>query len=244
MLIKPFSILFKDQVDPTAMSYLGLVEDNNDPEKLGRLRIRIAPYSELATEDLPWAYPKLGTHGNSSEYGGLNVPELGSQVRVDFPSRDLYSPYYSGAELNAVNRTTFFDEDYPNTYGYKDSVGNFVRINKERGTAQFQHYTSTNAQVSPDGSIRVSLSNGAFFIFDNSNNFELNIGTLDISGSSDGSLSVDANNELNISAKNVNINSKIVTVNGDLKVKTGWSGSFIALGVKVTVKDGIITSVD
>ena len=29
-----------------------------------------------------------------------------------------------------------------------------------------------------------------------------------------------------------------------LKLKTGWSGSFIALGVKVTVKDGIITSVD
>ena len=113
------------------MSYLGFVEDNNDPEKLGRLRVRIAPYSELAIEELPWACPKLGSHGNSSSYGGLNVPEIGSQVRVDFPSKDLTAPYYSGAELNAVNRTTFFDEDYPNTYGYKDSVGNFTKINKK-----------------------------------------------------------------------------------------------------------------
>ena len=40
MLIKPFSILFQDQVETTAMSYLGNVEDNNDPEKIGRLKIR------------------------------------------------------------------------------------------------------------------------------------------------------------------------------------------------------------
>ena len=91
------------------MSYLGCVEDNRDPEKLGRLKVRIAPYSELATEELPWAYPKLGTHGNSAEYGGLNVPEVGSQVRIDFPSKDLTAPYYSGAELNEVNRAWEID---------------------------------------------------------------------------------------------------------------------------------------
>lgn len=242
MLIKPFSILFKDQVEPTAMSYLGLVEDNNDPEKLGRLKVRIAPYSELATADLPWAYPKLGTHGNSAEYGGLNVPELGSQVRVDFPSRDLTAPYYSGAELNATNRTTFFDEDYPNTYGFKDSVGNFYRINKERGTAQFQHYTSTNAQVSPDGSIKVSLSNGAYFILDNSNNFDLDIGALNIAGSSDGSLEVKANNEITLEAKSLKFKGNII-MDGDFKPKNGVSGSFVTLGNFITVEDGIITGI-
>lgn len=242
MLIKPYTILFKDQVEPSAMSYLGFVEDNNDPKKIGRVKVRIAPYSELSTADLPWASPKLGTHGNSSSYGGLNVPEVGSQVRVDFPSRDLTAPYYSGAELNEINRTTFFDEDYPNTYGYKDSIGNFAKINKERGTVQFQHYTSTNAQVAPDGSIRVSLSNGAFFIFDNSNSFELNIGTLDISGSGDGSFNVKANNEINLEAGTINLKGNVY-IEGGLSNTDGVSGSFMTVGNFVEVKDGLIVSI-
>ena len=243
MLIKPYSILFKDQVDPTAMSYIGSVEDNNDPEKLGRIRVRIAPFSDLSTEELPWACTLLGSHGNSSEYGGLNVPETGSQVRVTFPSRDFTAPYYSGAELTEVNRTTFFDEDYPNTYGYKDSVGNFAKINKERGTVQFQHSSSTNLQIAPDGSVKVGLNGGAFFIFDSGRNFEMNIGTLDISGSADGSLAVVANNEVNITAKQINLNGS-VAITGGLNSKDGASGSFITIGNFVTVKDGLIVSID
>lgn len=243
MLIKPFSILFKDQVEPTAMSYLGLVEDNNDPEKLGRVRVRISPYSEMATKDLPWASPMLGTHGNSAEYGGVNIPELGSQVRVSFPSRDFTAPYYSGAELNQVNRTTFFDEDYPYTYGYKDSVGNFVKVNKERGTAQFQHYTTTNLQVAPDGSIKVGLSNGAYFIFDNGNNFDLSINTVEIAGSADGTLEVDANNEVIVNTGQTTFTGN-VTVNGDFTPARGVNGSFMTNGNFITVANGIIVSIE
>ena len=242
MLIKPFSILLRDKMDPTTMSYLGNVVDNKDPKKLGRVRVSITPYSEMAASDIPWATPLLGSHGNSAEYGGLNVPEIGSQVRVTFPSRDFTAPYYSGAELNEVNRTTFFDEDYPNTYGYKDSVGNFVRVNKERGTAQFQHYSTTNMQVAPDGSVKVGLAGGAYFIFDSGKNFELNIGTLDVSGSADGSLDIKANNEVNISTGQVNINGN-VAINGDLNLKNGVSGSFMTIGNFITVENGIIVSI-
>lgn len=242
MLIKPFTSLFKGQPEPTAMSYLGSVEDNKDPEKLGRVKVRIAPYADMDMEDLPWAFPLLGSCGNSPDCGGLNIPEVGSQVRVVFPSRDFTAPYYSGAELNSVNRTTFFDDDYPFTYGYKDSVGNFIKVNKEKGTVQFQHSSTTNAQVAPDGSIKVSLSNGAFFILDNGNNFELNIGTLDVSGSADGTLAVAANNEVNVKVPQMNIKGN-VNIDGDLNIKNGASGAFMAMGNLVLVENGIIVSI-
>ena len=242
MLIKPFAPLLKEQADPTAMSYIGNVVDNNDPKKLGRVKVRIALYSELSERAIPWATPLLASHGNSQEYGGLNIPEIGSQVRVTFPSKDFTAPYYSGAELNETTRTTFFDDDYPHTYGYKDSVGNFVRINKERGTAQFQHSSTTNMQVAPDGSIKVGLAGGAYFIFDNGNNFDINIGTLDVSGSADGTLNIDANNEVNISTGQMNIKAN-VAIDGDLNLKNGASGSFMAMGNLVTVENGIITSI-
>lgn len=242
MLIKPFSILLKEQDDPASMSFLGCVEDNNDPDKVGKIKVRISLYSELSTEDLPWAYPLLGSHGNSVEYGGLNIPEVGSQVRITFPSRDFTAPYYSGAELNKVNRMTFFDDDYPYTYGYKDSIGNFIKINKEKGTAQVQHTSSTNMQVAYDGSVKVTLAGGAYFIFDNGKNFDLNIGTLDISGSADGSLEVQANNEINLTAGTFNIEGDVV-IKGNFQPSNGASGSFIANGSYIEVTNGIITSI-
>ena len=242
MLIKPFTPLIKEQIDPASMSYIGSVVDNNDPKKLGRVKVQISVYGDLPIDSLPWASPYLGAHGNSVEYGGINIPELGSQVRVTFPSKDLTAPYYSGAELNESTRTTFFDDDYPNTYGYKDSVGNFLRVNKERGTAQVQHSSTTNMQVAPDGSIKVGLAGGAYFIFDNGNNFELNIGTLDVSGSADGSFNVDANNEVNITTGQVNIKGN-VAIDGDLNLKHGASGSFLTVGSLVTVENGIIVSI-
>lgn len=243
MLIKPFSPLLKEQPEPTTMSYIGNVVDNNDPKKLGRIKVQISVYADLNTEAIPWASPLLGAHGNSEEYGGINIPEIGSQVRVTFPSKDFTAPYYSGAELNETTRTTFFDDDYPHTYGYKDSVGNFIRINKERGTAQLQHSSTTNVQVSPDGSIKVGLAGGAYFIFDNGNNFDINIGTLDVSGSADGSFNVNANNEVNISTGQMNIKGN-VAIEGDLNIKNGASGTFIAMGNFITVENGIIVSIE
>jgi len=44
--------------------WVGIVEDRNDPEKLGRARVRIIGFhtenlEDIPTEALPWAYPTL-----------------------------------------------------------------------------------------------------------------------------------------------------------------------------------------
>ena len=244
MLIKPLNAFLKESTDPATQSYLGMVEDNEDPEKLGRLRVRIGLFEDYATEELPWACPTLGTHGNSSSAGGLNVPEKGSQVRIYFPSHDLTAPYSMGAELNNLNKTTFFDDDYPNTYGYKDSRGNFMKINKARDTVQFQHSSTSNLKIAPDGSMQVALSNGAYFTFDNRNNFELYLGAVDIAGTAEGSLEVDADFQVEIKTPTMRVDSKTVEFTGDVKVGTGASGMFWTFGNLVTVKDGIIVSID
>ena len=117
-----------------------------------------------------------------------------------------------------------------------------MKINKERGTAHFQHFTSTNLQVAPEGSIKVGLSNGAFFTFDNNNNFELNIGTLDISGTMDGSLNVDSNNEVNVNTGKMTVNGNFY-VNGEANFSVGASGAFLTLGHLVIVKNGLIVAI-
>lgn len=243
MLIKPFTSLTSLNKETTDVSYIGTVEDNNDPQKLGRVRVNIPPYEDFLTEDLPWVAPMLSSSGNSSSNCALNVPEVGSQVRVSFPYKDLNAPYYTGAELNERNRTTFFDDDYPNSYGYRDPKGNFVRVNKAKETIELQHSSTTNAKVAGDGSIQISLSNGAYFTFSNSNSFELSTGSVKVSGTPEGSLDIKADMELSAKATSMIFDASMVQFTGDVSIGTGVSGSFWALGSLVTVKDGIIVSI-
>jgi Type VI secretion system/phage-baseplate injector OB domain len=73
--------------------YGGVVEDNKDPEKLGRLKVRVphvfgavgSYYGVIATNDLPWALPLGLPNGLSQQSGGADwLPEIGDQVMVQF----------------------------------------------------------------------------------------------------------------------------------------------------------------
>lgn len=87
--------------------YRGLVEDNADPEKRGRCRVRVyGLHTELLTkndegtegiptEELPWAEPILGTSGSSGA-GAFTVPATGTYVLVFFEAGNPMAPRYMG----------------------------------------------------------------------------------------------------------------------------------------------------
>jgi hypothetical protein len=61
--------------------WYGVVEDNNDPLKTGRVRVRIFGYhtdnlQELPTKDLPWSQPSLSPSNSKS----FSPPRLGDYV--------------------------------------------------------------------------------------------------------------------------------------------------------------------
>ena len=60
--------------------YIGVVEDNNDPLKVGRVKVRVAGVHSsdktiLPTEDLPWAI--LNNPVNSASISGIGESPLG-----------------------------------------------------------------------------------------------------------------------------------------------------------------------
>jgi uncharacterized protein involved in type VI secretion and phage assembly len=71
--------------------YIGQVVDHADPERLGRVRVKIPGLVEPASA---WAFP-LGTVGGGSDRRGFfAVPESGAEVGVLFHQGDIDYPYY------------------------------------------------------------------------------------------------------------------------------------------------------
>lgn len=93
--------------------YLGVVEENKDPERLGRLKVRVnAIYGDsrhVSTEALPWAIPFGLPAGGSKSSGGVSwLPEPGDQVLVMFLDGEPEKPVWTWS-MQAVKQA----KEYP-----------------------------------------------------------------------------------------------------------------------------------
>jgi hypothetical protein len=79
-----------------AKTYIGVVEKNVDPDRLGRCKIRVLDiFDDIPTDDIPWASPWKDLNGNA-----FNLPDVGKVVTVIF---DIYKPEYIFAEHFNIN---------------------------------------------------------------------------------------------------------------------------------------------
>lgn len=91
-------VISKELKDGT---YIGIVIDNNDPKKIGRIRARVVNiFDEIPDEDIPWSSPWKDLNGNS-----FNLPDVGKIVTIIFDQGNPYKPEYIYAEHYNVNLT-------------------------------------------------------------------------------------------------------------------------------------------
>ena len=246
MLIKPIQMNIDSQVNSVDEEYDGIVVDNLDPLMLGRVKVSYSIIEDAEDKDLPWCYPTGNVFlGNSKESIAFSVPEIGSDVKVYFPTKDMYMPYYKGTEFNSENMCTFFaDEDYPQVYGFKDSIGNFVRVNKKRKTITIQHSSTSNLFIDSDGSITYTLPDGSYFEMLNGGTWTISSGagqTSVFKGTPDGIVTLDCQAFI-VKSNKVTFDSPDVDCTGSLKVANADSGTLQLLNGLGTVNAGIITS--
>ena len=87
-----------NKVEPNK-TYIGVVEDNADPKKLGRVKIRVLDvFDDIPVEDMPWATPWKDLNGNS-----FNVPEKGKVLIVVFEQGDTYKPEFIFSDHYNIN---------------------------------------------------------------------------------------------------------------------------------------------
>lgn len=227
MFIKPFKKLLQEFKPKEDLSFTGVVVDNLDPLKLCRVRVRISLYEDLDVELIPWARPELPFFlGLSSKSIMCSVPEVGSWVDVKFKEKDKKQPTYCGTAPNLKNICNFFsdDEDYPNVYGFIDSVNNFFRINKIKKTIQVRHSSSSNVLFNENGSLKAVLADGTVI--------EADVIAHNVSISCSNKIIMNCKDlEVNAS-ENVLINTPIITIDGEEVV----TGNIVAPDVIVSDK--------
>lgn len=97
--------------------YRAYVIDNQDPDKLGRVKIRIPSLHGTSTT-YPWAYPASLT-GFGFQTGMFILPPVGAMVWVTFEYSDEHRPIYFGgipttyAEGKSQSYGPFINNGYP-----------------------------------------------------------------------------------------------------------------------------------
>lgn len=157
---------YAKRLDNLKVPHRGRVIFNDDPDKLGRVKCQVKGIFESSdTNVLPWCFSKTMGAGLKPDSMNFNVPELESEVTITFPYGTVYHPVYeSGSISNLTKVPGIFEDDYPNTYGWVDSIVSFLRVNKTQKTLDY--YNDGNKfcfRVDGDGNLYVNVPKSLVF---------------------------------------------------------------------------------
>ena len=141
--------------------FMGVVEDNNDPQKLGRARVRCFGFHTedkalLPTEDLPWAYAISGNYSSA-----ITVPQLNSWVWGFFlDGKFAQQPMLIGMMMGMPTMPPYPESGFSTASDpvnlcnlYQPDMSRHARAEQvEQTSVAYKNITATSNVTSADGS--------------------------------------------------------------------------------------------
>jgi hypothetical protein len=147
--------------------YIGIVEDINDPKKIGRAKVRVealhgrkGDVKSIPTEHLSWLEPS--SRGNS-----FGVSVVGKVVYVSYEDGDYYKGSYFADEHYDINLQekleSLTDSEYQNFYSiYFDAKHQYYH---QDGVGIMFDYSKSNINMRDNGDIRLNLKDNSAKLF-------------------------------------------------------------------------------
>lgn len=135
----------------------GKVIYNEDPKKLGRVKVSLPGIFEGEPEQLPWVRRKMDTLFCGLNVEVFDVPEVDSIVQIQW-DYDKDTPVYTGAPYNEAHTSKLFHENYPHEGGFKFGK-NYIKFNKEKPELVITNGDGNVITLSPEGKTTIQCKN-------------------------------------------------------------------------------------
>lgn len=219
--------------------YRAFVVDNKDPERRGRLKLRVP--SVLGDAISCWALPCL-PFGGLQNQGLFMIPEVDAQVWVEFEEGNIDAPIWTGVfwqQTGDIPEEAAKDE--PTTRVIRTPSGHVLQFDDAEGEEQFRLHHPANAEMTIDsnGTIELTDAQGSKLTMDASSNKvvieDSNGNTLTMD--SKGTVVEDANgNKIEMAAAGITVKGQQIVIEGSQVAVGGQGGeplikgtSFLAL---------------
>jgi hypothetical protein len=138
--------------------WLGPVVDNDDPERLGRCRIKVfSLFDDLEDDAIPWAFPVTNNMfaGGPGGFGTISIPKINTIVRVQFSEGNIYSPEYYG--IQTINRAMQADisDTYLNSHVLAYDEDEQMKVFYTPGVGMQIFHKDSHITINPDSSITI-----------------------------------------------------------------------------------------
>lgn len=210
--------MLTDQTEPTAYTgkiygvVIGIVTNNQDPEKLGRVKVRFPWLSE--SDESHWA--RVATLMAGPGRGSFFLPEVDDEVLVAFEHGDIRFPYIIGALWNGVDTPPHDNADGENNLRLiKSRSGHLIRLDDTSGGEKIEIIDSSGNNTivisTADNTITIS-ANADITIQSSSGKLTLSGNGIEMTSQAGVKIQASQNMDLQASAQ-LNIKGSMVNIN-------------------------------
>lgn len=139
--------------------HIGRVIHNLDDLLLGGIKVWVPGLLEFDYESSPWIFPlRSMAPGGSLTSANVFIPEVGAQVVITFPYNDVYTGFYIGYVEGVLTQNAKLISGYPNSWGWEDSSGNYMFLDKATGAAELRHASGAKIVINAAGEITITAN--------------------------------------------------------------------------------------
>ncbi|RTE09428.1 phage baseplate assembly protein V [Paenibacillus whitsoniae] len=185
---------------------VGIVTNNNDPDKLGRVKLKL-PMQETDTET-DWV--RIATLMGGKEMGSLFIPEVNDEVLVAFHLGELRMPFVIGSLWNPKNKPPA-PADKNDLRMIKSRSGHEISFNDKSGdesitiktkkgqVIELKDKDSSIAIADDSGNNKITIKGGS------ANEISIVSSTSKITMNAKGDVAIESSKEIKIKSTQVNI---------------------------------------